>query len=355
LVIDPGDGGNIEMNVGTLEIEALIVHDVPLHKVGATDNEEIDLSEVPSELDTDVRNLFTERLKRSLTKNHYEVERDTTSTSPVPDLMENVVNASTAKLEEVLVAASQTMAQHLFSTQTGSNNAALLIVCRAKVDGKPAATIMKLEREDALHLRHAAPKGKRTFGMNYLRDLMLGKNTKVFKAALFTFSNGKLDGIVSDNQKSDPSKEVADFFLHRFLGAQLKTAPDVATKSLFVATQGFINTLPNPEKQARYEIALLATMNSPTKSLKFGAIGSQFDTQDRKPYEQYLIQADAPTGSFDKDTRLIAAQLKQLVFGFKKTRLRLSGPYEEVQKVVKHKQGKTEIDDEVKDVRGGSR
>ena len=343
------------MNLGTLEIEALIVHDVPLHRVGATDNEALDLSEVPSALDTEVRNLFTERLKRSLSKNHYDVQRDPSSTSPVPDLLERIASASAADLPDVLVESSQTMAQHLFSTQTGSNNPALLIVCRAKVESKPAATVMKLEREDALHLRHAAPAGKRTFGMNYLRDLMLGKNTKVFKAGIFAFQNGTLDGIVSDNQKSDPNKEVADFFLHRFLGAQLKTAPDVATKSLFTTTQAFINTLANPEKQARYEIALLATMNSPSKSIKFTSISSQFDTQDRKPYERYLNEAEAPTGSFDKDTRLIAAQLKQIVLDFKKTRLRLAGPYEEVKQFVEHKQGTTEIKDEVKGVRGGSR
>jgi len=345
------------MNLASLTIDELIVHDVPLHRVGALDNEDLVLSEVPSPLTVEVRNLFSERIKRSLSRNHFDVERDPTSTSPVPDLVEELISATSARSAAVLVDASQKMAQHLFSTQTGSNPPGLLIVCRTLIDGKPSATILKLEREDAMHIRLASAGTKKTFGMDYLRDLMLGKNTKVFKAALFTIEAQGLDGMVSDGQKSESNAEVANFFLHRFLGAQLKTAPDVATKALFAGTQAFINTLPDPEKQARYEIALLATMNSPSKTIRYSMIGGQFDTADRKPYENYLKSVEAPTGQFDKDVRLIQPQLKQLVFGFKKSRLRLSGPSEDVEEFVRFKkaQGTTEIKDEVKDVRGGTR
>ena len=345
------------MNLATLAIDELIVHDVPLHRVGASDNDDLVLSEIPSFLDAVVTNLFTERIKRSLSRNHFDVERDPGSTSPVPELVEALIAAAPAQTESVLVDTSQKMAQHLFSTQTGSNPPGLLIVCRTRVDGAPSATIMKLEREDAMHIRLASAGQKRTFGMDYLRDLMLGKNTKVFKAALFGLEAGALDGIVSDGQKSETNAEVANFFLHRFLGARLKTAPDVATKALFNSTQAFINTLPDPEKQARYEIALIATMNAPSKTVRFSNIASQFDTTDRKPYENHLLTAEVPTGKFDKDLRLISAHLKQMVFGFKKSKLRLSGPADDVKEFVRFKKAKgtTEIQDEVKDVRGGSR
>jgi len=346
------------MNLGTFSIKSLIVHDVPLRRVGAEDNQAPVLSEVPSELDPVVRNLFGERFKRSLARNHYDVERDPVSTSPVPDLALSIFSSTMKDADTTLVSASQEMARHLYSTQTGSNTPALLIVCRAEVDNGAAVAIMKLEREDAVHLSQINPMGQRTFGIEYLRDLMLGKNTRVFKAALFNLPGGILDGLVSDEQKGDPNAEVANFFLHSFLGCKLKTAPEVATKVFFTATQDYINTLDDPEKQARYEIALIAAMNTPAPTMTAGSVANQLDITDRQPYRSYLVEREAPTGRFDKDTRLVAAQLRQVVFGFKTSRLRLSGPPGDIKEYVRFNEegdaAPVEIHDQVKDVRGGS-
>lgn len=347
------------MNLATFTIDHLIVHDVPRHRVGADDNEEILLSDIPSTLNVGLRNFFTERIKRSLSSNHYEVERDPASSSPVPDLIASLIASEASQVDDELVTTSQEMARHLFSTQTGSNNPGLLIVCRGKVDGRTAAAILKLEREDAIRVSQVGQQGHRTFDVEYLRDLMLGKNTRVFKASIFTVPASGLDGLVSDAQKNDPNADVASFFLHRFLGCRLKTAPDIATRAFFTATQDFINTLEDAEKQARYEIALLAAMNTPTRTMMPGMVANQMDTHDRQAYRNYLGAHAAPTGRFDKDTRLISAQLRQMVFGFKSSGLRLSGPAEDVQQFVRFNEGTgeapVEIHDEVKDVRGGTR
>lgn len=347
------------MNVATFTIESLIVHDVPRRLVHAEKAEEPLLSEVPSALDASLRNFFTERMKRSLSRNHYEVERDPDSTSPVPDLIMELIAIARADGEDVLVRTSRAMAEHLYSTQTGANSPGLLIVCRGRVDSAAAAAIMKLEREDAVRVSQVQQEGHRTFDVEYLRDLMLGKNTRVFKASLFALADGALDGIVSDAQRSDVKIEVANFFLHRFLGCRLKTAPDVATKAFFTASQEYINTLDDPERQARYEIALIAAMNVPGTTMTAGSVVNQLDTQDRQPYRNFLRDHDAPTGRFDKDTRLIGAQLRQMVFGFRQSKLRLSGPPEDVQAFVRFNEAEdaapVEIHDRVKDVRGGGR
>src|SRR5688500_14583784 len=81
------------MNVGTFSIESLIVHDVPRRLARAEPGEALLLSEVPSALDAGLRNFFTERMKRSLSRNHYEVERDPETTSPVPDLVIDLLAA----------------------------------------------------------------------------------------------------------------------------------------------------------------------------------------------------------------------------------------------------------------------
>jgi hypothetical protein len=190
---------------------------------------------------------------------------------------------------------------------------------------------------------------------------MLGKNTRVFKASLFKVPTaGELDGLVSDSQRSDLHAEVADFFLG-FLGCKLKTAPDVTTKAFFVTTQDFINTIDDPEKKGRYEIALIAAMNLPAKTLSPTAVVNQLETEDRQPYKQFLASHDAPTSSFDKDTRLVDSQIKQLVFGFQRSGLRLSGPPEDVDEFVRINRdpdegtAPVEIHDQVRDVRGGTR
>jgi hypothetical protein len=347
------------MNVATFTIESLIVHDVPRRRAHGDQGEELLLSEVPSRLDAGLRNFFTERMKRSLSRNHYEVERDPDSTSPVPDQVVELLGAAAADADSVLVRTSRAIAEHLYSTQTGSNSPGLLIVCRGRVDGAAAVAIMKLEREDAVRVSQVQQDGHPTFDVEYLRDLMLGKNTRVFKASLFALDGDALNGLVSDAQRSDMKIEVANFFLHRFLGCRLKTAPDVATKAFFTASQEFINTLDDPEKQARYEIALIAAMNTPGATMTAGSVVNQLDTNDRQPYRNFLGDREAPTGRFDKDTRLIAGQLRQMVFGFRESKLRLSGPPGDVERFVRFNEAAdaapVEIHDQVKDVRGGSR
>jgi hypothetical protein len=346
------------MNVATFTIESLIVDDVPRRLAQGEQGEELLLSEVPSALDASLRNFFTERMKRSLSRNHYEVERDTDSTSPVPDHVIELLSAAGDEADDVLVRTSRAMAQHLYSTQTGSNSPGLVIVCRGSVDGAAAVAIMKLEREDAIRVSQVQQDGHPTFDVEYLRDLMLGKNTGVFKAALFKLEQAALDGLVSDAQRSDVKTEVANFFLHRFLGCRLKTAPDVATKAFFTASQEFINTLADPEKQARYEIALIAALNTPGATMTVGSVANQLETEDRQPYRNFLQEREAPTARFDKDTRLIAGQLRQMVFGFRESKLRLSGPPEDVERFVRFNEAQAapvEIHDQVKDVRGGSR
>jgi hypothetical protein len=346
------------MNVATFTIESLIVHDVPRRRVQGEQGEELQLSEVPSALDASLRNFFTERMKRSLSKHHYEVERDPDSTSPVPDQVIELLRAGNDP-DEVLARTSRAMAEHLYSTQTGANSPGLLIVCRGRVDGAAAVAIMKLEREDAVRVSQVQQDGHPTFDVEYLRDLMLGKNTRVFKASLFKLEQDVLDGLVSDAQRSDMKVEVANFFLHRFLGCRLKTAPDVATKAFFVASQEFINTLGDPEKQARYEIALIAALNTPGATMTVGSVVNQLETEDRQPYRNFLRGREAPTARFDKDTRLIAGQLRQMVFGFRESKLRLSGTPEDVERFVRFNEAAdaapVEIHDQVKDVRGGSR
>jgi len=342
------------LDLGTFFIDSVIVHDVPRRKTADTAHS-IVFSEVPSQLGQGLKNFFRERTIRSLTRQAYEVERDPALTSPVPrhilDLAED-----TAKL----VSRSQEIARHLWSCQSGVNPAGLLVVCLGRVEGNPAVSILKLEREDAIRVQQTGEPGAQTFDIAHLRDLMLGKNTKLFKASLFTTLNGEVDGIVSDDQRGyDPRTEIAQFFLGRFLGCKVKLANDIATKAFFEVSQQWINAaVPEEAKRARYEIALLARMNAPTRTVTIkGFANENLDSDDRRPYREHMEANGVSSASITKDTQLIDGRIQQLTYATLKG-IRVTGAFETMDALVKVKPDAPdgpviEVRDGLKDVRGG--
>lgn len=345
------------MNLGTFFIDILIVHDVPRHTPGST-IDEIVYSEAVSDIDQGLKNFFRERMIRSLKRQAYEVERDPGETSPVPDHVAAITADTSTVVEK-----SQEIARHLWSSQTGVNPAGLLIVCTGTVDGKRCVGVLKLEREDAIRVRQADRDGARTFSIAHLRDLMLGKNTKVFKASLFVVGAGapaRIEGLVSDDQRGyDPHTEVAQFFLRRFLGCQLKTADDVATKAFFETTQEWINgQVDDDAKKARYEVALLAQMNAPSATLTPKTfVDESLDVEDRTPYRDFLAERGAPVTRFDKDIRLVERRIAQMTLATHGG-IRISGTREAIDERVAvnpkpAEEPVIEVRDRLKDVRGG--
>jgi hypothetical protein len=340
------------MNLGTFFLSSLIVHDVPRRAADAG----VVLSDVESGLDQSLRNFFRERMIRSLKNQAFEVECDPDATSPVPQLVSTLLPDST-----VLVAQSQEIARHLWACQTAVNSPGLVVVSVGTVDGVPCVGILKLEREDALRVEQVSTSGGTTFDLRYLQDLMLGKNTRVFKAALFTtVDGGDIGGLVSDDQRGyDSRAEIAHFFLGRFLGCRLATSNDLATKAFFEGSQDWINNqVRDEQRKARYQLALLAHINSPSTTLKVKDFADQhLVVNDRQPYKEFMAGRDVPTGAFTKEPRLIASKVKQLTYATQNG-IRITAMPEPMQRYVKVRSGagdgaKIEIHDELKDVRGG--
>lgn len=342
------------MNLSGFFIDSIAVHDVPRRAAGDT-ADAIVYSEAPSELDDGLRNFFRERTIRSLAGHGYEVERDMTQASSVPDCIAGVL----AEPDD-LVSLSQDVAQHLWSSQTGVNPAGLLVVARGSIGGSSAVAILKLEREDAIRVHEVQLDGKRSFSVAHLRDLMLGKNTRLFKASLFTIVDEALDGLVSDDQRGyDPTSEVAQFFLSRFLGCRLKQASDVTTKAFFERTQEWINdAVEDDATKARYEVALLAAMNSPTKTIAIKNFADgNLDVPDRTPYRTFMQTHGVPSTVIEKDTQLVARRIALMTYATSEG-IRVSGSPEKMDELVDVRPDGPdgpviEIKDNLKDVRGG--
>ena len=129
-------------DLGRLEIDKLIVHDVPSRRVN-TSGPSPTLSEIESPLTTTVRNYIRDKVVGTLTNNSFPVVFDSSSGSPVPSLvMDNLGNQM-----KPFVDTSQELANHLFQTQKGSNPPGLLVVAQTRIEGARSLSLMKLERE----------------------------------------------------------------------------------------------------------------------------------------------------------------------------------------------------------------
>lgn len=122
-----------------------MIHDVPR---GNDSDERVTLTDLPIELDANLRNYFRRKIIGSLTERGVEVvaNRDEDAT----------VRQSLAQLltdPGQLVNASRDIAIRLDNVQTGRNPPGLVAVIVGKVDEARCTSVLKLEREQGLRFR----------------------------------------------------------------------------------------------------------------------------------------------------------------------------------------------------------
>ena len=151
---------------------------------------------------------------------------------------------------------------------------------------------------------------------------------------------------------------MADFFLRKFLGCQLREAPEVTTKRLFQVTEDFIHEeIAEPEVKASYVIALLAELGSQTRIFDPRTFAREhLRVEDRQKYIDYLENAAVPPQPFDKDISLIETHLKRIQLDFQSGIAVLGSPetFKEHVKMTDLDDGRTrlEIEDRVKRLHG---
>ena len=294
------------MNLGSFEISALVIHDVPRPN---DDGVDVLLTDAPIDLDADLRQYFQRKIIESLTKRGLDVGADLEG-SPVAR------DSVAAIIEDVneLVPRSHDLARHLFSTQNRTNSDGLIAVARGTTDVGDVVSILKLEREQGLRLQIIQEGARRIADVEHLRNLTLTDKTKVFKTSILRLMDPpeamSLSGRVSDDQRGVRAGEgVATFFLSRFLGCRLTVNPEVATRDFVAAVEDFINSLDDQERQAEYHVALLATLQSPSLDLSPAAFAeTHLHDEDLEPYMDALErQGLDPDLVFEKDLKLARA------------------------------------------------
>jgi hypothetical protein len=303
------------VNLDSFAVDAVMVHDVPR---GNDEDEELTLTDIPIELDADLRRYFRRKIVTSLSERGVQVMADENEDNTVRGAVARVI----AKPDELAVA-SRAIAERLDEVQTGRNPAGLLAVISGTVDGMRCASVLKLEREQGLRFRIKTVRGRRIADLQYLRDLTLTDKTKVFKTSVLV-AGGRVKanasavvGRVSDDQRgSETAAGVATFFLGTFLGCRLKDSPEKSTLEFVQAADGFINDeVESAERRGRYQVALLATMQDQTGEIRPRSFAkAHLDTSDRPAFLDRVREAGLdPDTPFSKDTSLVK------VHGFKMT------------------------------------
>ncbi|MGG6265431.1 nucleoid-associated protein [Leptolyngbya sp. AN03gr2] len=346
----------MRIDLGRLNIERLIVHEIPEKQSDSLPY--LSLSEVESTLTQAHKNLFSQKLSGSLSASAFDVVLDATSESPIPkQIFKNLEDS-----DDNFVDMSIKMAQRLYDSQTGINPSGLLTVIQGRVGKKRVVAVLKLEKDEGVRATPLQLEGKNTFDLEQIRDLMMTGKTKVFKAGIFWQAGNTFDsiqGIISDKQRgSVGNNAVATFFLKSFLGCRLQEAPKLTTKKFFEASEKFINSeVDDPAKKAKYEISLLALMNNQEDTIRPKHFVEQnLEVRDRQRLIKYLDESDVPTDTFPKDVELIQNSLKQVCMKFSSGMVVLAPPHviEERVRLEEAEDGSTHVEfsDQLSELRG---
>lgn len=306
--------------LGQLTIKRIIIHEVPRHLRSDTKSSPT-YSEIESPLDAELKMFFRGKIIETVGSSAaYDVIFDAATTSPVPQFVRELLSGKQANFVEV----SKKIAKHLHDAQGGASPGGLVTVVDCSLGAKRAVGILKLEKEEGVQLRETTQGGLRTFDVNYIRDLILTRKTKLFKVGFFyppdgDEGDGEPGGTVCDEQRGYmPRTEVAGFFLTGFLGCCLAEDPRISTKRFFLAAQEFFNQqIKDPVERTQALTHLLSELTNQKAKLNLKQFArDHLPTQKVQPFLNHLEQEGFRSLTIVKNLELIESQTRKMALEF---------------------------------------
>ncbi|GGV72152.1 hypothetical protein GCM10010277_84720 [Streptomyces longisporoflavus] len=298
-----------------LVVDEAIFHLVPTRKRNDPTPAQVQLSETACTLSEDVRGKIQANFRAVLASHGRPVvEEFEAKKSTLPDrVYEYLVE------QRALVDVSTDLAELLFDSQKPNSSPGLLLVASARLAGKRALLIVKLEQEGGFRAEEVLVDGKRTFDMSYFANLLMTEHNKIYKAALFCSDgvpeDGPIEGWTADKQLSG---RMAQFWLRTFLGCRQKEDPKRLTQKFHEAAVDWVDKqVDDPEKSVEYLMAALVELRSNTVTLDPTSFAADhLDLTHQDSFLAYLASKGIPTTTFDKDIERVAPRLSELQIGF---------------------------------------
>ena len=275
------------------------------------------MSEVETVLEPDRKKLLRDKIVEVIgSSQSFPVSFSPVTSSSVPKEMRALTQK---KGLEDFVEASRRLALELFDKQIGSVSPGLLCLLDVAAGALPGIAILKLEREEGARLKLSGEKGKKTFSMEVLGDLVLTEGTKLFKSALF-LRHGKNEddfhAMVCDNQGYHVSTESVAKFWMKFLGCTPVEDPRFSTQRFFQSTVKFINqSVTDPVEKSDLYDALHSELRSNRSNFSPKSFLEDHLPEDyRTQFRDHLRGDNIPLAAFKKDLHDINNKLKRHVY-----------------------------------------
>lgn len=295
------------VDYGRLVVGDVIMHSIarPPGQTGGTAT--VRYSEAPLEWESVDRGFLQQKLRSALASAR-QVREVVEEECPTPDLIRRHFAGGGD-----LIADSRVIADRVVAAQRWNSSDGLLMLVEATLPGERCLVVTKLEHEQGMQIVQVSnAAGLRTYRAQYLRDLILGQGTKVFKIGAFPESGAAstlLEGDVVDEQ----NRGVAWYFRLKVLGCDFLEQADVLTQRFFTVAQRWINQRKDPEKRARYEMALLTEMQSASTSLSTARFAEQHvDRDEADEFIATMGQNAVPARNFAKDVKHIAGEIRRV-------------------------------------------
>ena len=269
-------------------------------------------------------------------KDAHGISFDEDSDSPVPEIIKQILSIDFDS--DGFIVLSKQISEHLNDTQSGTNSAGFILILHGFNENKKVIGILKLEKHEGAQLKQSQRNGKKTFEITNIKDLILSKNTKLFKIGMFyKESEDSYGGTICDNQLTTKGS-VADFFLRGFLGCKLNADYAIETKNFFNHSIGFFKTnIKDPLIQNQYKLHLQSYISSQSKILNIRAFAVTYlDTEDRTNYEKYLHDEKNVPIQILKDITYIEKDIKKHLYEFENG-IRIIGTNDDFEENVKLK------------------
>jgi hypothetical protein len=248
----------------------------------------------------------------------------TTRTSDIRDMIMDFAFGNKPKAEK----AGSALAAKLSHAMDLRSSPCLYVLAASKDDRSRALTMWTFPREEAFQFRGTAGHPS----IQLLTDIF-SRTSRLRKAALFEGRNLRTDfiaGKVFDFQASSAAREVADFWIVRFLGAVLSIHGPTGTKHLARCLRSAYEEATTPTEQEQIYSAVVAVRISRRPRWSLREFADQFLTGHA--WEAFVAAApnqETLDSSFDFDRNTFDDALNFRIFGLN-TGVFVSSPLGEV-------------------------
>lgn len=299
------------MDFGTFSIDELIMHHVPHGSKSGADRGEVTLCSALVDLHSEDKQYLESKIKTFLKGNARPAIENPNLASPTPAVIRELIAG-----DENFINDSQSVAKTLHEHHPWMSPEGLFIFSRGTITGSTCVLVAKLEHEEGVRVDQMFTEDQKlTYKTEYLKNLIFGDGTRVYKIGIFweTNEDNLLIGHVSDSQNGKHG--VASYFLAKVLGCEFQDQDDLNTQRFFEAVETWSSDLNNPEEEARYEVALIAELQSPRETLNVTAFANQYiDANQRDSFMTVMRESNVVTTPIPKDITLVSRKINRVKF-----------------------------------------